>query len=107
MPNPNANLERIAALAELDRVEAGARVEAGRFGGGAGPIDDAVAAHVSLSDPHAQYLKEADVDAAFVAAALTGGTAPTVSGSCGGNAALQSLVAALAGLGLITDTTTP
>jgi hypothetical protein len=36
----------------------------------------------------------------------TAGAKPTVSGSRGGNAALQSLLAALAGLGLITDSTT-
>ncbi|CAH2603207.1 exported protein of unknown function [Rhodovastum atsumiense] len=35
-----------------------------------------------------------------------GGRRPTVSGTRGGNAALTSLVAALAGLGLITDATT-
>lgn len=35
------------------------------------------------------------------------GAPPAVSGSCGGNAALASLVTALAGLGLITNNTTP
>jgi hypothetical protein len=34
-------------------------------------------------------------------------TVPAVTGSCGGNAALKSLVSALAGMGLITDHTTP
>lgn len=37
----------------------------------------------------------------------TGGGKPTVSGSRGGNAALGSLLAALASLGLITNSTTP
>jgi hypothetical protein len=32
---------------------------------------------------------------------------PTVSGSRGGNEALASLLSALAGMGLITDSTTP
>lgn len=105
--NPNLRFEQQQQQAALDRVEADGRVEGGRFGGGAGAADDAIAAHVALPDPHAQYLKEADVDAAYVVAALTGGTAPTVAGSCGGNAALASLISALAGLGIINDTTTP
>lgn len=35
------------------------------------------------------------------------GAPPTVSGSRGGNAALQSLLSALSGAGLIIDNTTP
>jgi len=38
--------------------------------------------------------------------ALTGGTAPTITGSKGGNAALGNLLTALAALGIITDSTT-
>ncbi len=41
-----------------------------------------------------------------VASALTGGTAPTITGSKGGNAALASLLTALHTLGIINDTTT-
>lgn len=32
---------------------------------------------------------------------------PTITGSCGGNAALQSLVVGLAAIGLITNSTSP
>jgi hypothetical protein len=47
-----------------------------------------------------------DPSGALTAQSFTPNTKPTISGSRGGNAALASLITALAGLGLVTDSTT-